>query len=309
MFVDSFCFSFFSNNSSTCRACRPPVKLGAHNSIAGGLHNAAAEAVSIGGDTMQIFCKNQRQWNAKPLAEEEVDLFRSAVSEAGLGPVMVHDSYLINMGTPDDGKRARARAAFMGELERCEALGIPFLNFHPGSHTHPDKSKRDDRDVRFACLDRIAECMNQCIEETPNYHCKLVIENAAGQGTNVGMTWEEVGYLADKVVKQDRVGICVDTQHSWAAGHDWVDHYDEVWDQFDDQVGLKRLVAFHLNDSKQPLGARVDRHDGIPEGHLGEGFWQALMGDGRFRDLPGYLETPSGVDGWRREIAYLRGLQ
>ncbi len=287
--------------------------LGAHNSIAGGLHNAVAQCVEIGGETMQIFCKNQRQWNAKPLEDEAIQLFRDAVAQAGIGPIMVHDSYLINMGSPDDGKRERARQAFMAELERCEQLGIAYLNFHPGSHTHPKAAMRDDRDTRWACLDRIGECINACIDETRGWDTKLVIENAAGQGSNVGMTWEEVGYLADQVEKQDRLGICVDTQHAWAAGYDWVTSYDEVWEEFDDQVGLKRLVAFHLNDSKQPLGARVDRHDNIPDGHLGAQFWHTLMQDARFSRLAGYLETPLGdaedFQIWARELEYLRGLR
>ena len=139
------------------------------------------------------------------------------------------------------------------------------------------------------------------------------MENAAGQGSNVGSTWEEVGYLADLVADQSRLGICVDTQHAWAAGYDWADQYDDVWEQFDDQVGLNRLVAFHLNDSKQPLGARVDRHDNIPDGHLGEAFWTRLMQDKRFDAMAGYLETPLGPDEdfsiWTRELAYLRSLR
>jgi deoxyribonuclease IV len=288
------------------------MRVGAHNSIAGGLHNAVDQALHVGGETMQIFCKNQRQWEAKPLEEEPARLFRDAVTAAAIGPVMVHDSYLINMGAPDPEKRERSRQAFMGELARCEALGIPYLNFHPGSHTHPDKGLRDDPATRRAALDRIAEAMVQCIDETPGGSTRLVIENAAGQGTNVGSTWEEVGYLADQVGHPDRVGVCVDTQHSWASGYDWVDHYDEVWDRFADQVGLGRLVAFHLNDSKQPCGARVDRHDNIPDGHLGEGFWATLMQDARFRDLAGYLETPLvGEDAstWARELAYLKRLR
>jgi deoxyribonuclease-4 len=288
------------------------VRIGAHNSIAGGLHNAVTQCQEIGGETMQIFCKNQRQWNAKPLELEAIEQFTSAVKAAGIGPVMVHDSYLINMGSPDDEKRERARQAFMGELERCEPLGIAYLNFHPGSHTHPSKPKRDDRETRFEALDRIGVCMNQCIEETKGWNTKLVIENAAGQGTNVGSNWEEVGYLADQVHDQSRVGICVDTQHSWACGYDWVDHYDEVWDDFDSQIGLNRLVAFHLNDSKQPLGARVDRHDNIPTGLMGETFWANLMQDTRFKDLDGYLETPldnEDTSTWANEITYLKGLR
>ncbi len=288
------------------------MRIGSHCSIAGGLHNAFAQCKEVGGETMQIFCKNQRQWNAKPLTDEEVANWHAASKEANIGPVMVHDSYLINMGTPDDEKRERARQAFMGELERCEPLGIAYLNFHPGSHTHPSKPMRDDRATRDACLDRIAEGLNQCIEETKGWNTKLVIENAAGQGTNVGTTWEEVGRLADAIDDQRRVGICIDTQHAWACGYDWVDAYDDVFEEFDDQVGLRRLVAFHLNDSKQPLGARVDRHDNIPDGFLGEAFWTRLMQDSRFKDLDGYLETPlpdGDITQYTREIAYLKGLR
>lgn len=285
--------------------------LGAHNSIAGGLHNAPAQAASIGGETMQIFCKSQRQWKAKPLDDEAVRLYRDAVAQAGIERVMVHDSYLINMGSPEDDKRENAYQAFLAELERCEALGVAYLNFHPGSHNHPDKAMRDDRATRFAALDRIAACMGRAMDDLPG-RVRLVIENAAGQGTNVGMTWEEVGHLADEAGNDDRVGVCVDTQHAWAAGYDWVDGYDEVWDEFDGQVGLRRLVAFHLNDSKQPLGARVDRHDNIPTGHLGEAFWQTLMTDRRFDGAAGYLETPlpdGDIDTYRQELAYLKALR
>lgn len=286
--------------------------LGAHNSIAGGLHNAPVQAASVGGETMQIFCKSQRQWKAKPLDEDAVRQYRDAVAEAGIERVMVHDSYLINMGNPDDAKRENAYQAFATELDRCEALGVAYLNFHPGSHAHPDKAMRDDRGERFAALDRIAAGMRRALDDFPDGRVRLVIENAAGQGTNVGMTWEEVGYLADEAGNDDRVGVCVDTQHAWAAGYDWVDHYDGVWQEFDDRVGLRRLVAFHLNDSKQPCGARVDRHDNIPTGHLGEGFWRTLMTDRRFDGAAGYLETPladGDVTTYKEELAYLRALR
>ncbi len=282
--------------------------IGCHNSIAGGLHNAATEATLCGGEVMQIFCKNQRQWNAKPITDEQADLFKDAVQQAGLGPVMVHDSYLINMGNPDDAKRENARQAFQRELERCEALGVAYLNFHPGSHVHPDKKLRDDQAVRDAALDRIAEAVNTTHDEVPG-QVKFVIENAAGQGTNVGTSWEEVGRLADAIDAKDRLGICIDTQHAWAAGHDWLGDFHGVWDRFDDQVGLGRLVAFHLNDSKQPLGARVDRHDHIGIGHLGEDFFRTLLTDGRFKDTSGYIETEGGPPVWQHEIALLKALR
>lgn len=287
--------------------------IGAHNSIAGGIWNAPVQATEVGGECMQIFCKNQRQWNAKPLEPEDAARFRAAVAEAGLGPTMVHDSYLINMGNPDPEKRANAQAAFERELERCEAMGVQFLNFHPGSHMAKGVKLRDASAERLACIDRIAECLVSAHDNVPGT-VKLVIENAAGQGTNVGSRWEEVGRLADALESAvgDRMGVCVDTQHTWAAGYDWVAEYDLVWEAFDDHVGLRRLVAFHLNDSKQPCGARVDRHDNIPTGHLGEGFWQRLMTDRRFDAACGYLETPlehEDISIWAREIAYLKGLR
>lgn len=284
------------------------MRLGAHNSIAGGMHNAVAECLSIGGDAMQVFCKNQRQWTAKPLTPEDIKLFKDAVAAAKIGPVMVHDSYLINMAHPDAAKREASRKAFMHELERTEALGIQYLNFHPGSHVHEDKRMRDDRRHRDEALDNLARAMAQCIDETKGYKAKLVIENAAGQGTNVGNSWEEVGRLVDAVASP-RVGVTVDTQHSWACGYDWRERYDECWDGFDSAIGLKWLVAFHLNDSKQPCGARVDRHDTVGEGLLGLEFFRTLVNDRRFDDRVGYLETPEGPDSWRKEIALLRSLR
>ncbi|HEX2065727.1 MAG TPA: deoxyribonuclease IV, partial [Candidatus Thermoplasmatota archaeon] len=272
------------------------MRLGAHNSIAGGMHNAVAECLSIGGDAMQVFCKNQRQWKAKPLAPEDVQRFRDAVAAAKVGPVMVHDSYLINMAHPDPAKREASRQAFLHELERTEQLGIPYLNFHPGSHVHEDRGKRDDRHHRDTCLDNLAQAMGTCIDETPGYRCKLTIENAAGQGTNVGNSWEEIGRLVDAVGNPHRVAVTVDTQHSWACGYDWVGHYDDCWDAFDSAIGLKWLAAFHLNDSKMPCGARVDRHDTVGEGLLGVEFFRTLVNDRRFDGKAGYLETPGGPD-------------
>jgi deoxyribonuclease IV len=282
------------------------MRLGAHNSIAGGYHNAVAEAVAIGGTTLQMFCKNHRQWRAKPIEPDQARLFREAVAAANVAPVMVHDSYLINMGTPDPEKRESARLAFLDELRRCEQLGVDYLNFHPGSHMH---TGRDDRPARDSCLERIADCMVRCIDETPGSPVKLVLENAAGQGTNVGNTWEELGRILELTGHKDRTGVTVDTQHSWASGYDWVHHYDEVWDAFDAAIGLDRLVAFHLNDSKMPCGSRVDRHDTIGSGQLGLEFFRTLVNDRRFDGLAGYLETPDGPESWRKEIALLRSLR
>jgi len=285
------------------------MRLGAHNSIAGGFHNAVDECVGIGGEAMQVFCKNQRQWRAKPIAAEDAKRFRDAVAAAGLGPVMVHDSYLINMGNPDPAKAESARLAFHDEYVRSEQLGAAYLNFHPGSHMTEGKDRRDLREARDQCLDRIAAALGEVLDATKGYRCRLVIENAAGQGTNVGNSWEEVGRILDAVGAKDRMGVTVDTQHAWACGYDWQQHYDEVWDAFDSAVGLRHLVAFHLNDSKQPCGSRMDRHDTIGVGLLGMEFWRTLMNDRRFDHCAGILETPDGPESWKDELALLRGLR
>lgn len=285
------------------------MKLGAHNSIAGGLHNAVAECQQIGGDAMQIFCKNQRQWTAKPITPEEAKVFTDAVATAKIGPNMVHDSYLINLGTPDAGKAESARAAFLDEYKRSEQLGIHYLNFHPGSHVNENKKLRDDRAVRDAALDRIAANLTKVQDETKGFRCKLVIENAAGQGTNVGNSWEEVARILDNVGDRKRMGVTIDTQHSWACGYDWAGAYDEVWDSFKDNVGLDTLVAFHLNDSKEECGARVDRHDTIGSGKLGIEFFRTLMNDRKLDSKVGYLETPDGPESWKKELAVLRSLR
>lgn len=285
------------------------MKLGAHNSIAGGLHNAVAECVAIGGDALQIFCKNQRQWASKPYTETDIHLWKQAVAQAKVGPIMVHDSYLINLGNPDPAKAEQSRKAFLDEYQRCEQLGVAYLNFHPGSHAHDDKHQRDSRSVRDASLDRIAANCAQVLDQTKGYHGRLVIENAAGQGTNVGNSWEEVGRILDAVGNKKRMGVTIDTQHSWACGYDWVDHYDEVWDSFEGAIGRQHHVAFHLNDSKTDLGARVDRHDTIGTGKLGLPFFATLVNDRRNDDKVGYLETPEGPEQWKLEIALLRSLR
>ncbi len=285
------------------------MRVGAHNSIAGGYHNAVAECVAIGGDALQMFCKNQRQWAAKPLNLDDAKAFRDAVAKAKVGPVMVHDSYLINMGNADAAKSEQSRLAFLDEYQRSEALGAAYLNFHPGSHGSDDKHARDDIKTRVAALERIAANVASVLDETKGFHCRLVIENAAGQGTNVGNSWEEVGFILDAVGQKKRMGVTIDTQHSWACGYDWVDHYDEVWDSFEGAVGRANLMAFHLNDSKTACGARVDRHDTIGSGLLGLEFFRTLINDRKLDGKAGYLETPEGPESWKKEIALLRSLR
>jgi deoxyribonuclease IV len=287
------------------------MRIGAHNSIAGGIHNAVAECVAIGGDALQIFCKNQRQWKAKPMAPLEAQAWKDALRQANLDPKasMVHGGYLINLANPDPQKHSASRQAFLDELDRTEQLGIPYLNFHPGSHLGEDKKLRDDAATRRVALDRIARTLGECIDATKGSKVKLTLENAAGQGSNVGSGWKELGHIVDAVADRHRIAVTVDTQHAWASGVDWVNDYDGAWEAFDDEVGLKWLVAFHLNDSKQPCASRVDRHDTLGEGHLGTEFFRTLVNDRRFDGLFGILETPEGPESWKREIAWLRGLR
>ena len=214
------------------------MRLGAHVSVAGGLQNAIPWALEIEADTFQMFSKNQRQWIAKPLTEEQIEEFKKPLSETDLGPLMIHDSYLINMGSPDENKGKRAQVAFLEEYHRCEALGVAYLNFHPGSHTHPKKDMRDDRQTRYDALERIAHHMNKTLDETKGYESKLVIENAAGQGTNVGIKFEEIRHIIDNIDDKKRVGVCIDTQHAWASGYDWRNNFNQIWDDFEEIVSM-----------------------------------------------------------------------
>ena len=284
------------------------MRLGAHVSVAGGLQNAIPWALEIEADTFQMFSKNQRQWIAKPLTDEDIEAFKTPLSQTKLGPLMIHDSYLINMGSPDGEKGKRAQIAFLEEYKRCEALGVAYLNFHPGSHTHPKKDMRDDKQTRNEALERIAQHMNKTLEKTKGYESKLVIENAAGQGTNVGIKFEEIKHIIDHIDDSKRVGVCIDTQHAWASGYDWRNDFDQIWDDFEEIVGMEYLVALHLNDSKSALGSRVDRHDNIGMGKLGKETFKSFMQEKRLEHLAGYLETPGGPEMWKPEIAVLRKL-
>ena len=284
------------------------MKLGAHVSVAGGLHNAIPRALEIEADTFQMFSKNPNQWMAKPLTDEEIEAFKTSLAKTDLGPLMIHDSYLINMGNPDKTKGKRAQVAFLEEYHRCEALDVAYLNFHPGSHTHPKKEMRDDKQTRDEALERIAHHMNKTLEKTKGYDSKLVIENAAGQGTNVGIKFEEIKHIIDHIDDKKRVGVCIDTQHAWASGYDWRNDFDQIWDDFESIVGMEYLVALHLNDSKSVLGSRVDRHDNIGMGKLGKETFKSFMQEKRLEHLAGYLETPGGGEMWKPEIAVLRKL-
>ena len=285
--------------------------VGAHTSASGGVFNAANEAKELGAKAFALFTKNQKRWDAKPLETKDIDKFKKAIDDAGILPkhILPHDSYLINLGNPDEQKLIKSRMAFIDELERCDALGLDRLNFHPGSHLVKLKAaeKRDEEfvtKIENECLDLIAESINIALEKTKNV--KAVIENTAGQGTNLGYKFEHLARIIDKVEDKSRIGVCIDTCHMFTAGYDirTREVYDKTWSDFDKIVGSKYLMGMHINDSKPALGSRVDRHHSLGEGEIGLDAFRFIMNDERMDDIPLVLETiDSSI--WKEEIELL----
>jgi deoxyribonuclease-4 len=272
--------------------------VGAHVSASGGVFNAPLNAKKIGAKAFALFTKNQRQWNAKPLDSETIDLFKKNLELAEILPchVLPHDSYLINLGHPEEEKRQKSLDAFIDEVQRCEQLGLDRLNFHPGSYLKKISTEE--------CLDRIVMSMNETLEKTKDV--TLVIENTAGQGTNLGFDFTHLGYLIDNSIDKSRVGVCIDTCHMFTAGYDirTREAYDKTWGEFDEIVGSEFLRGMHLNDSKPELGSRVDRHDSIGVGKIGFDAFKFIMNDDRMNDIPMVLETINS-DIWDKEIELL----
>lgn len=274
--------------------------IGAHVSAAGGVENTPVNASEIGATGFAFFTKNQRQWSAKPLTEENITGFKERCEELDypMESVIPHDSYLINLGHPERPKLQKSRNAFLDELQRCEQLGIRMLNFHPGSHL---KKMSEE-----ACLERIAESVNWALAQTEQV--VAVIENTAGQGTNLGYRFEHLRAIIDGVEQKDRVGVCIDTAHAFAAGYDISTEsgYRETMDAFGEIVEFDKLCGMHLNDSKKALGSRVDRHDSLGDGLIGWTPFQLIMEDDRLDGIPFILETPN-TDRWAEEIGKLKG--
>jgi len=272
--------------------------IGAHTSAAGGVHNALYHGQRIGATTIQFFTANQRQWKAKEYSREQIDLWFEALEETGLKKVMSHDSYLINLGAPNPENLEKSRTAFIQEIQRCAALEITFLNFHPGSALKEEPQ---------LCLDRICESLLMMEPHLEGCKTRLLLESTAGQGSNLGYSFEQLGYILNNVKEKIRIGVCIDTCHSFAAGYDLrtKEALDKSLKEFDKMVGLKHLYAFHLNDSLKGLGSRVDRHKPLGEGEIGIECFKELMRDERTREIPKYLETPE-PERWPEEIAMLR---
>lgn len=273
--------------------------IGAHVSTAGGVQNAPINASEIGANAFALFTRNQRQWFPKPLADKDIEAFKKNIDELGFSPdyILPHNSYLINLGAPDPEVLKKSRHAFHDEMQRCELLGLKMLNFHPGSHL----KKISERD----CLAQIAEGINLAHQRSKGV--VAVLENTAGQGTNLGYRFEHLAEIIDQVEDKARIGVCIDTAHTFAAGYDisTKEGYMSTMKEFDDTVGLKYLRGIHLNDSKKELASRVDRHASLGEGFINMDLFEALIQDPRTDDIPIILETPD-PDRWAEEIALLR---
>jgi len=265
-------------------------RLGAHMSIAGGMPEAIARARSVEATALQVFVKSSNQWAARPFADGEVEAYRAAAREAGLEEAtLAHASYLINLASPDAALWEKSVAAFIVELTRCHALGIPWLVVHPGSHVGTGAA---------AGIGRVAKALDQALTETAGQGAGVLLENTAGQGATLGARFEELGEMLALTKQTSRAGICFDTCHALAAGHEFrsAEAYKEMTAALDRAVGLDRLRGFHLNDSKGDLGSRKDRHEHIGKGHVGLEAFRLILGDRRFRDLPMVLETDKGDD-------------
>lgn len=275
------------------------IWLGAHTSAAGGSFNALYQGRDIGASSIQLFTSNQKQWKGRQIGKEEVALWEKALGETGIDQVMSHDSYLINLGSPNPEMLQKSRSGFGEEIQRCHLLNIPYLNFHPGAATDKDEE---------GCIERIRESLLGFEPLLEKGKTRLLLETTAGQGTTVGHRFEHLARILDEVHSKVPVGVCIDTCHIFAAGYDirTKEGWEKTLKEFDDVIGLKHLFAFHLNDSQKDLGTRVDRHAGIGQGKIGWDSFQFLMTSPKTRHLPMYLETPEGPEGWKQEIAQLR---
>lgn len=276
--------------------------MGAHVSIAGGIYRAFERGTRLQCRTIQVFLKNSNQWRARPLAEQDRHLFRQARQQSAIDPVIGHDSYLINLASPDSQLYEKSLAAFIGEMERANFLGVRYLVLHPGAHMGAGVA---------AGVSLVAQALNRAFD-TVDPPLKLLLENTAGQGSCLGRSFEELTAILERVRAGRRVGVCLDTCHLFAAGYDirTEQGYAETIREFDRLIGIRRIKVFHVNDSKRELGSRVDRHQHIGQGHIGLDAFRFLLNDPRFAQIPKILETPKGpgIDEDLMNLATLRAL-
>lgn len=276
--------------------------VGAHVSVKGGVEQAPLNANNIGAKAFALFTGSSSRWSSKKIEEEQAKLFKSRCDEFGYKPELIlpHDNFLINLGSPDSKKLAMSRKSFLDEMQRCEQLGLTMLNFHPGSHVNLMTEEE--------CLSRIAESLNLILAKTQGV--TAVIENTAGQGSNLGHRFEHLAEIIRQVEDKSRIGVCIDTCHAYSAGYDLAteEGYAETWREFDRVVGAEYLRGIHLNDDKRELGSRIDRHASLRQGTLGDAFFARFMNDSRFDSMPIILETPD-EEIWKDEIAWLYSLE
>ncbi len=272
--------------------------VGAHVSASGGVENAPLNAHRIGAKAFGLFTRNQKRWYSKPLDEKSIEAFKENCEKYGYEPfqILPHDSYLINLGHPDPAALKKSRTAFLDEMQRCQQLGIDRLNFHPGSHLNLTDEE--------SCMKIIAESVNIALDKTQGV--LAVIENTAGQGTNLGYTFEQIRFIIDHIEDKARVGVCIDTAHTYSAGYEIksAEGFENTFKKFDEVIGFQYLKGMHLNDSKKAHASRVDRHDLIGQGTLGAEVFIRIMNDRRFDNIPMILETPD-ESRWQEEIAFL----
>lgn len=275
--------------------------IGAHVSVDGGVSNAPLRAAEMNMKAFALFTRNPSRWKAAPISQKEADAFRNNCLRFGFTPevILPHDSFLINLGAPDKDKLALSREAFLDEMRRCEQLGLTMLNFHPGSHLNQVSEEE--------CLATIAESINIILSQTEGV--TAVIESTAGQGSNLGFRFEHLARIIEQIDDKSRIGVCVDTCHTFAAGYDLAtpEGYARTWDDFSRVIGFSYLKGMHINDSKKGLGSRVDRHAPLGKGELGENFFRMLMADERMNNIPLILETPDEAI-WPEEVNWLYSL-
>lgn len=275
--------------------------IGAHVSIAGGIEKAPGRGEKIGCDAIQIFSKNQRQWDARPIGDDEAEAFRENLEGSRVEKVAIHDSYLINLCNSDDSGLEKSREAFVEEMERAQLLGVPYLVFHPGSH----KGEGEEWGV-----EKISESLDWCFEEAEAPDVEPLVETTAGQGTALGYRFEQIADMIEGSEHSDRLGVCVDTSHVFEAGYDVRgDGVFDVLDELDEVVGLDRAKVFHANDSKTEFDSRVDRHEHVGEGEIGKATFRNLLGDERLEEVPLLLETPGDQEDFARNVEKLRSLE
>jgi deoxyribonuclease-4 len=275
------------------------MNIGGHLSTKDGFARLPENAHRLGLKTYQFFSKNQMQWKAPPLNEEDAAAHSDAAKKAGIFDEAIHASYLINLGSPEEDKYRRSLESFLEEIRRGDKLGVKLLIFHPGAHMGSGEKK---------ALERISGAMNSALEKMKDSSVKLIVENTAGQGSVVGYSLDHLGYIADNSINRDRIGFCIDTCHAYQAGYDLNNDFDSFLSELDAKIGLKFLRAFHLNDSKYPFNRHLDRHENLGKGTLSKDFYVNLFTEPRLSHLPAFLETPEGEDGYPKDLEFLRSL-